>query len=156
MPTLLLVLVIGAVNVFAFAPFGAWPLQILCAAILFRLVMRAPDVRQAALLGWLYSFAATSAGVYWLYISLHDIGGMPAWLTVLAIGLLALGLGLLVGAATGGARRPLLYFVSCGVLPVLLLINHNGLCIPPSKLSSLNCLCFHKHIFDLEENFYLT
>ena len=102
--SILLVLVAGALNVFAFAPFGAWPLQILCAAILFWLVMRATSVRQAALYGWLYSFAATSAGVYWLYVSLHDIGGMPAWLTVLAIGLLTLGLGLLVGAATGGAR----------------------------------------------------
>ena len=101
---MLLALTAGALNVFAFAPFGAWPLQILCAALLFWLVMRASGVRQAALLGWMYSFAATGAGVYWLYISLHDIGGMPAWLTVLAIGLLALGLGLLVGAATGGAR----------------------------------------------------
>ena len=101
---LLLALAAGALNVFAFAPFGVWPLQILCAAFLFCLVMRADGVRQAALLGWFYSFAATSAGVYWLYISLHDIGHMPAWLTILAIGLLALGLGLLVGAATGGAR----------------------------------------------------
>ncbi len=101
---ILLVLVAGALNVFAFAPFGAWPLQILWTAILFWLVMRAPGARQAALFGWLYSFAATSAGVYWLYVSLHDIGGMPAWLTVLAIGLLTSGLGLLAGAATGGAR----------------------------------------------------
>ena len=106
---------------FAFAPFGAWPLQIVCAAILFWLVMRATSVRQAALYGWLYSFAAKSAGVYWLYISLHTIGGMPAWLTVLAIGLLTLGLGLLVGAATGGARW-LQRRWRCGDAATLLLI----------------------------------
>lgn len=119
--TLTMVLAAGGLNVFAFAPFGAWPLQILCAAFLFRLVMRASGVREAALLGLMYSFAATSAGVYWLYISLHDIGGMPAWLTVLAIGLLALGLGLLVGAATGGARW-LQRRWTCGSVVTLLLI----------------------------------
>ena len=94
----------GAANVFAFAPFGYWPLQFACTTLLFYLVVRASTVRRAAVLGWLYSFAGTSAGVHWLYVSLHDLGGMPAWLTVLAIALLALGLGLLVGAATGGGR----------------------------------------------------
>lgn len=97
-------LVAGAMNVFAFAPFGYWLLQLACTAVLMLLVMQATCVRRAAVLGWLYSFAWTCAGVYWLYVSLHDLGGMPAWLTVLAIALLALGLGLLVGAATGGAR----------------------------------------------------
>jgi hypothetical protein len=94
----------GALNVFAFAPFGLWPLQIGCAALLFALVMQAPSVRRAAVLGWLYSFAWTCGGVWWLYISLHDMGGLPAVITILAIALLALGLGLIVGAATGGAR----------------------------------------------------
>ncbi|MES2832578.1 MAG: apolipoprotein N-acyltransferase [Pseudomonadota bacterium] len=100
----ILALAAGALNVFAFAPFGYWLLQIGCTALLLLLVMQAPCTRRAAVLGWLYSFAWTCAGVHWLYISLHDLGGMPAWLTVLAIALLALGLGLLVGAATGGAR----------------------------------------------------
>ena len=94
----------GALNVFAFAPFGVWPLQIACTALLFALVMRAPSVRAAALLGWMYSFTWTAAGVWWLYISLHDLGGLPAVITVAAIALLALGLGLIVGLATGGAR----------------------------------------------------
>ena len=101
---MLTALTAGALNVFTFAPFGLWLLQFACTGVLFALIMRAPDVRRAAALGWLYSFAWTCAGVYWLYISLHDLGGMPAWLTVLAIALLALGLGLIVGAATGGAR----------------------------------------------------
>ncbi len=96
-------LLLGAVNVFAFAPFGLWALQLLCVAGLFTLVLRAASARHAFVFGWLYSFAWTCAGVHWLYISLHDYGGMPGWLTVLAIALLALGLGLIVGAATGGA-----------------------------------------------------
>ena len=96
-------LLLGALNVFAFAPFGLWPLQLLYVAGLFTLVLGAQNVRHAFVFGWLYSFAWTWAGVYWLYISLHDYGGMPGWLTVLAISLLALGLGLIVGAASGGA-----------------------------------------------------
>ncbi len=98
-------LLLGALNVFAFAPFGLWPLQLLCVAGLFALVLGAATVRHAFVFGWLYSFAWTCAGVHWLYISLHDYGGMPGWLTVLSISLLALGLGLIVGAATGGAAR---------------------------------------------------
>ena len=96
-------LLLGALNVFAFAPFGLWPLQLLCVAGLFALVLHAAAVRHAFVFGWLYSFSWTCTGVHWLYISLHDYGGMPGWLTVLAIALLALGLGLIVGAATGGA-----------------------------------------------------
>jgi len=94
----------GAMNVFAFAPFGFWLLQIGCTALLFLLIMQAPCIRRAASLGLLYSFTWTCAGAYWLYVSLHDLGGMPAWLTVLAIALLALGLGLLVAGATGVAK----------------------------------------------------
>lgn len=101
---LIAALVAGALNVFALAPFGYWLLQVGCTALLFLLVMQAPCVRRATVLGLLYSFAWTCGGVYWLYVSLHDLGGMPAWLTVLAIALLALGLGLLVAAATGLAR----------------------------------------------------
>lgn len=111
----------GALNVFAFAPYGFWPLQLACTAALFYLVLQAPGIRQAAVLGWLYSFAWTGSGVYWLYISLHDMGGMPAWLSVLAIALLALGLGLIVGAATGAARW-LQQSWRCSATPTLLLI----------------------------------
>ena len=116
-----LALVAGALNVFAFAPFGFWALQVACTALLFALVMNASSVRQAAVLGWLYSFSWTGAGVWWLYISLHDLGGMPAWLTVLAIALLALGLGLIVGAATGGTRW-LQQRWQCSLAAALLLI----------------------------------
>ena len=94
----------GALTVLAFAPYGLWPLQIGGIALLFALVMQATSIRRAAVLGWLYSSAATGAGVHWLYVSLHDIGGMPSWLTVAAIAVLSTGLALLVGLATGGAR----------------------------------------------------
>lgn len=98
---LLLATAMGAANVFAFAPFHAWPLQIVALAWLFHGVIAAPHagVRTHFLRGWLYGFGWAAAGVHWLYISMHDYGGMPSWMAALAVGLLALYLGLYAGAA---------------------------------------------------------
>lgn len=99
---LLLPAAIGALNVFAFAPFRLWPLQILALAWLFHGVIAHPQrsLRQHFLNGWLYGFGWAAAGVHWLYISMHDYGGMPGWMAALAVALLALYLGLYAGAAT--------------------------------------------------------
>ncbi|MET3431932.1 apolipoprotein N-acyltransferase [Herbaspirillum seropedicae] len=102
---LLLPVAAGALNVFAFAPFKLWPLQILALAWLFHGVLAQPQasVRSQFLRGWLYGFGWAAAGVHWLYISMHDYGGMPAWMAALAVALLALYLGLYAGAATAAA-----------------------------------------------------
>lgn len=99
---LLLPVAAGALNVFAFAPFKWWPLQIVALAWLFHGVLARPQasVRGHFLRGWLYGFGWSAAGVHWLYISMHDYGGMPGWMAALAVGLLALYLGLYAGAAT--------------------------------------------------------
>ena len=36
-------------------------------------------------LGWLFGFGYFCVGIWWLYISLHDIGGMPAWMACGAV-----------------------------------------------------------------------
>jgi apolipoprotein N-acyltransferase len=95
----------GALNVFAFAPFGLWPLQIATLALVFRLVTLAPNARVAALLGWAYGTGWMLAGVHWLYISMNRYGGMPGWMAALAVLALAVSLGLFAALATGGARR---------------------------------------------------
>jgi apolipoprotein N-acyltransferase len=101
---LLLPVAVGVANVFAFAPFKLWPLQILALAWLFHGVIAAPqapiNLRAHFLRGWLYGFGWAAAGVHWLYISMHDYGGMPSWMAALAVALLALYLGLYAGAAT--------------------------------------------------------
>jgi apolipoprotein N-acyltransferase len=102
---LLIALVAGAVNVFAFAPFGFWPLQIVTLALVFRLVTRASNAGRAALIGWAYSSGWIVCGVHWLYISMHRYGGMPGWMAALAVVLLGAGLGSLAGLALGGAIR---------------------------------------------------
>ena len=101
----LLALAAGGLTVFAFAPFHFWPLQILALGLLFLLILRAPSVRAAMQLGWAFGFASIAAGTYWLYISMHDVGGLPALLTVAAVGLLAALLGLIYALAAGAAMR---------------------------------------------------
>jgi apolipoprotein N-acyltransferase len=92
---------LGALNVFAFAPFGAWPVQLLTLALLMWYLLRTDTVRHGLLLGWAYGFGWSVCGVYWLYISMHVYGGMPGWIAALAVALLALFVGLYAGATAG-------------------------------------------------------
>jgi apolipoprotein N-acyltransferase len=117
-------LLAGALTVFAFAPFGWWPLQIATLALLFRLASDQPP-RRAALVGLAYGFGWTGFGVYWLFISMHTYGGMPSWMAALAVALMATVLGSFYSAALAAAawlrRRcaidgPLLYLA---LLPAL-------------------------------------
>jgi len=48
---------------------------------------------------WIYAFTWIGLSVWWLYIALHDVGGMPWLLALLAIGLLSGGLALYYSAA---------------------------------------------------------
>ena len=102
--SVLLTLIAGALTVFAFAPFGIWPLQILSLALLFFLVLRAETGRAAFHLGWAFGSTSIAAGTYWLYISLHDYGGLPALLAALAVGLLAVAIGLFYAIAMSAAN----------------------------------------------------
>ncbi|NRR31310.1 apolipoprotein N-acyltransferase [Oxalobacteraceae bacterium] len=95
----------GGACVFAFAPFGWWPLQILSLAVLFYQVLRSASPRDAALIGWAYGFGWTAAGTHWIYVSLHQYGGMAAPLAAAAVALLAVGMGSYVAAAMGIAAR---------------------------------------------------
>lgn len=94
----LALLLAGVAQTASFAPLEWWPLQFLAFGVL-ALALRGATLRQAAWRGWLFSFAWLSSGLWWLYISLHDYGAMPAALSVLAVGLLAAGLSLYVAGA---------------------------------------------------------
>lgn len=100
---MLLALPAGALNIFAFAPVGWWPLQIITLALLFHLVLQAPTIKSATLTGWTYGFGWSVCSVYWLYISMHQYGGMPAPMAALAVALLAMLLGAFFALATGFA-----------------------------------------------------
>lgn len=100
---------LGAVHALSFAP-GPLPhwvlpfVQIFALAILAYYVFRAGTVRQAALGGFLFGAANFAVGLYWLYISMHDYGGMAAPLAGAAVLLLAAGLALFTTLAAALAR----------------------------------------------------
>lgn len=102
-----LALVLGAVSVFGFAPFYLFPLPILALALLIRLLHgRAP--RQAFGLGYAFGLGWFLAGVSWVYVSMHAIGGMPAPIATLAVVLFAAYLALFPALAlTLAVRWPL-------------------------------------------------
>jgi apolipoprotein N-acyltransferase len=69
--------VAGAATVLAFAPFELHPLAFLTFAVLVQQWMSAPP-RRCAWLGWCFGFGLYLAGASWVYVSLHQFGGMPA------------------------------------------------------------------------------
>ncbi|WP_420476741.1 apolipoprotein N-acyltransferase [Noviherbaspirillum sp. ST9] len=101
----LVALIAGALNVFAFAPFGLWPIQIGTLALLFWLMMRETGFAHGALLGWAYGTGWIVAGVHWLYISMHRYGGLPGWMAVVAVILLGVGLSVFTALGTGAVAE---------------------------------------------------
>jgi apolipoprotein N-acyltransferase len=97
---LALALAAGAAQAAAFAPLQWWPLQILGLALLAALAQRAPSAWRAMAAGWAFGFGWLASGLWWLYISMHDFGGMPAPLAAAAVALLAALLALYYGLAT--------------------------------------------------------
>ena len=85
MRAMMFALLAGAASVFAFAPFGVSPLAFVCLGTLFMLLHHAPSARRAAALGFVWGLGAFLAGVGWLYVALHQYGGMPALLAGLAV-----------------------------------------------------------------------
>ena len=98
LPQALAAAALGALQTLAFVHTSLWWLSLLCMAALAALVWRAAPGR-AALLGWAFGSAWLGAGVWWLFISLHRYGGLPAWLAVLAVALLCMGLALYLALA---------------------------------------------------------
>ena len=74
----LLAVGLGGISVLGFAPFELFPLPILTLALLFRLWQRAASPLAAAWLGFCFGLGFFLTGVSWVYISLHDVGGMAA------------------------------------------------------------------------------
>ncbi|HSI51577.1 MAG TPA: apolipoprotein N-acyltransferase [Ideonella sp.] len=119
-------LLAGVLQTASFAPTEAWYLQILAlAALAWATAWAGP--RRAAWLGWCFGVGWLVSGLWWLYISMHDFGGMPAPLAGLAVVLLAAALSLyfaLAMALFAALRRgtPLadgLLFAACWLLAEL-------------------------------------
>ncbi len=116
---------LGALQTLAFVHTAAWPLPLLTLALLvWRLDAGSP--RRAALLGWCYGTAWLCAGTWWLYISMHHYGGLPAVLAAAAVFVLAAALSLYLALAAGlyarwrrGAGSDVLLFAALWLLAEL-------------------------------------
>ena len=95
----------GALQTWACVQPAAWPLPFVAIALLAWLVDGA-SVRRAAALGWAFGCAWLLAATWWLFISLHRYGGLPAPLAAAAVLALCAALSLyLAGAMAWVAHR---------------------------------------------------
>ena len=92
--SLLVASLAGAATVFGFAPFEVLPIPVLTLALLFHLWRRADSAPGAAWLGLAWGLGCFLAGVSWVYVSLHDVGGMAMPLAAIATLLFCGGLAL--------------------------------------------------------------
>lgn len=98
-------LVLGAVQTAAFVwPQLGWPLPLLAGGWLVWRLNQASAGR-AALLGWCYGLGWLCAGVWWLFISMHRYGGLPAPLAAAAVLALSAALSLYLALACAGYAR---------------------------------------------------
>ncbi len=74
----------GLLAVLGFAPFSLYPLTILALAILFVHWQHARGKWMAARLGFAFGFGLFIAGIGWIYVAMHDYGGMPMLLAAFA------------------------------------------------------------------------
>src|SRR5690242_11393401 len=90
MKTILIAILLGISLVFAFAPFSISPLAILAPAGLLMLILGATP-KQAARIGYAFGIGLFGAGVYWVYISIHEFGDIPNYLAgLITVGLVAI------------------------------------------------------------------
>jgi len=74
---------------FSFAPFSLWWLAPLLLVLIF-LLMEGASGRERALRGFWFGFGMFATGTYWLYISIHDFGGVAPPIAVAICGALIL------------------------------------------------------------------
>lgn len=94
-------LALGGLHAQAFAPAVLWWLQLACVAGLAWRAAQLASPRAAAVLGWSFGTGWLVGGVWWLFISMHTYGHLPAWMAALAVLLLAGFLALYLAAALG-------------------------------------------------------
>ena len=95
---------LGALQTVAYVAPAVWWLQLACvAALAWRLAVLAPA--RAALLGGVFGTAWVGAGTWWLFVSMHRYGGLPAWMAALAVLGLAAFLSLYLALACGAFAR---------------------------------------------------
>ncbi|KMY86002.1 Apolipoprotein N-acyltransferase / Copper homeostasis protein CutE [Candidatus Paraburkholderia calva] len=93
--------VLGAANTLSFAPtqHGGW-LELVIFTLFFAWLSRTRGWASAAATGWAFGFGNFVTGVWWLYVSMHDYGGMAAPFAVAAVALFSLYLAVYPGLSS--------------------------------------------------------
>ncbi|SAL37404.1 apolipoprotein N-acyltransferase [Caballeronia sordidicola] len=78
--------VLGGANTLSFAPtpHGGW-VELVIFTLFFAWLTKTSGWKGAALTGWAFGFGNFVTGVWWLYVSMHDYGGMAAPLAAAAV-----------------------------------------------------------------------
>jgi apolipoprotein N-acyltransferase len=100
---------LGALTVLGFAPFYLFFVPVLTLAVLFQLWLHASSHRAAAWIGFAFGAGFFLVGVSWVYVSMHDFGGMPLPVAVFATIVFCLFLALfpmLAGWLQSGLKGP--------------------------------------------------
>lgn len=85
---LVVTFLLGALTVLGFAPFYFFPVPVITLALLLFFWHRCTSSLQATALGFSFGMGLFSVGIAWVYISMHEFGGMPVPLAVFALILL--------------------------------------------------------------------
>ncbi len=104
---------LGAFAVLGFAPYYLYLTTIASLIGLFYLWQKTSTAKQAALIGFMYGLGLFGIGIYWIYISLHDFGGMPWWMASFATFVLCAFLALFPAAVGALSKR-----TNCSLLSI--------------------------------------
>ncbi|MCH9638854.1 MAG: apolipoprotein N-acyltransferase [Betaproteobacteria bacterium] len=85
---LFIAFLLGMVTVLGFAPFNFFLLPTITLALLFQFWYRSATTKQAVLLGFSFGMGLFLAGISWIYVSMHEFGGLPMPLAGIAVILL--------------------------------------------------------------------
>ena len=96
-------LITGGLSAYGFAPWGVWPLTLLCFALLVHLVSQAPNRKRAFVLGWIFGVGHFTFGNQWIAVAFTFQAAMPIWLGYGAVVALALYLAVYPALAALGA-----------------------------------------------------
>ena len=95
---------LGALHTLVFVETAFGLAQLAAVAVLaWRVALATP--RRAALLGFAFGTGWLCAGTWWLFVSMHRYGGLPAWMAALAVFGLAALLSLYLAAAMSAVAR---------------------------------------------------
>ena len=90
----LIALVTGLSLVFAFAPFGWYPIAWIATAIFFWLNLKPMQRGQRIRLAWVFGIGLFAGGAHWIFYSIYYFGGANGFIATLMVALFVVGVAL--------------------------------------------------------------